>query len=424
MFSYTGSQVIPERWWTAFEDEQLNQLIDSALVKNLNLASIWQQFEAAKATVRIQNSNLWPQLDASLQTGISRPRPDFRGGENTQAGLSASYEIDLWGGIRSAKEAEEYRAQASLYDYQAAAMSLSAEISIAYFNVINTMRQVELVKEQIVTNEKIMQLIRARFSGGQVRAVDILRQEQLLETTRGIEINLERNLLLAKNQLAVLLGQPAQNELDIFKTSIPSLDSIPQTGLPLELIRRRPDIKNAYAIVLAADRDYATALTNKYPRISITASTQARSNDYQNLFREWAYTLGANILAPIFYGGQLRAEADRNESLKRSAVYNYGQQVLIAFREVEDALINEQKQQERLVVLRRQLELTQKTNRQIKLEFLNGLSDYLDVLLALDEQQQLKRDKINAEQQLLEFRISLYRSLAGSFETLRENEGS
>ncbi len=421
-FNYTGNQAIPERWWTTFEDEQLNRLIDTAFAKNLNLASIWEQFQAAKANVRIQGSNLWPQIEASLRSGISRPQPDFAGGENSQVGLSASYEVDLWGRLSAAKEAEVFRAKASFYDYQAGAMSLSAEICIAYFRVLNAMRQVELVKEQVGINEKIMTLIRARFGGGQIRAVDILRQEQLLESTRELQITFERNLQLAKNQLSVLIGSPAQNDLNITQVELPVLDQIPQTGLPLELARRRPDIKNAHERVLAADRDYAVALRNKYPRLSLNISTQARSNTYTNLFQEWAYSIAGNLVAPLFYGGRLKAEANQAEAFKQSALFDYGQTVLVAFREVEDALINEQKQKERIVVLESQLDLTEKTNKQLHFEFLNGLSEYLDVLLALDGQQQLKRDRITAEQQLLEFRIGLYRSLAGSFETEREQE--
>lgn len=421
-FHYTGNEVIPERWWTTFNDGQLNKLIDTALSKNLDLAAIWEQFKAAEANVRIQGSPLWPQIEASLQSGISRPEPDFAGGENTRAGLSAAYEVDLWGRLSAAKEAEVFRAKASLYDYQASAMSLSAEISIAYFNVINAMRQLELVKKQVAINEKIMTLLRSRFGGGQIRAVDILRQEQLLESTRGLQINLERNLELAKNQLSVLVGTPPQNQLNVAKVELPELAPIPQTGLPLELVRRRPDIHRAHNQVLAADRDYAVALRNRYPRLSIDITAQARSNTYSNLFQDWAYSIVGNLVAPVFYGGQLQAEADQSEALKQRALYNYGQTVLVAFREVEDALINEQKQKERLLVLERQLDLTEKTNRQLRLEFLNGLSEYLDVLLALDEQQQLKRDKIIADQQLLEFRINLYRVLAGSFKTARETE--
>ncbi|MDT0650119.1 efflux transporter outer membrane subunit [Autumnicola edwardsiae] len=410
---------MPEEWWTSFEDPALNALVDSALTSNLDLAATWQQFQAARAIVRRQSSFLLPQIDASTRSGISRPQPDFAGGENFQLGLTAAYEVDLWGRIQSGIEAEEFRARASFFDYQAAAMSLSAEISITWYQLLTARNQLELVNQQIQTNEDIMRLIRARFTGGQVRAVDILRQEQLLESTRNQKIFYETDIALLEHQLAVLLGHPPQNELGLREENLPELPPLPETGLPLELIRRRPDVQQAYHLVLAADRDMAQAIRSKYPRLSLSLAGQTRSNSYNNLFREWAYTLGTDLVAPLLYWGRLRAEVDRTEAIKNQLLYQYGQVVLIAFQEVEDALIRERKQLERIEVLERQLDLAKKTNGQLRNEFLNGLTEYLDVLLSLDQEQQLQRELIEARQVQLEIRISLYRALAGDFETER-----
>ncbi len=415
-FSYTGTEVLPEKWWTTFEDPVLNQLIDSALNANLDLAATWEQFNAANAVVRRESSYLWPEIAATGRSAISRPVPDFAGGENLQAGLSAAYEVDLWGRMRAGLQAEEFRAMATFYDYQAAAMSLSAEISISWFELLTARDQLQLINSQIENNEDIVRLIRARFTGGQVRAVDIMRQEQLLESTREQKIFYETEVAVLQNRLAALLGRPPQN-VDAFPgDSLPQLPPLPATGLPLELIRRRPDVQQAFQLVLAADRDMAQAIRSKYPRISFNLSAQMRSNNYNNLFQDWAYTLAGNFIAPLLYGGRLRAEVDRTEAVKNQWLYQYGQTVLNSFREVEDALIREEKQQERIEILQRQLELAQKTNRQLRLEFLNGLTQYLDVLLSLDLEQQLQRDIIEARQEQLEIRIGLYRALAGGFE--------
>ncbi len=418
-FSYSGNAVLPEEWWTAFDDPTLDTLIETGLKTNLNLAANWEQFQAALAAVRIESSFLWPQIGASTQTAISRPQPDFAGGENLQMGLSASYELDLWGRIRAGVEAEEFRAQATFFDYQAAAMSLSAEISITWYQLVTARKQVQLVDEQISTNEDIMRLIRARFTSGQIRAVDILRQEQLLESTRNERIFFETQVELLENQLAVLLGRPPQNIVELPGLSLPELPPIPQTGLPLELIRRRPDVQQAYQLVLAADRDMAAAVRSQYPVISLDLSGQMRSNNYNSLFQDWAYSLAGNIIAPLLYGGRIRAQIDQAEAFKNQLLYQYGQTVLVSFQEVEDALIRAQKQQERIELLQRRLELAAKTNRQLRNEFLNGITEYLDVLLSLDQEQQLQRELIEAKQVQLEIRIGLYRALAGSFETER-----
>ena len=421
-FADSGSTKINAKWWTSFEDPVLDKLIDTALTKNLEIAGSWEQFKASIASVKQQRSFLFPDIQAEIRSGISRPQPDFAGGENTQLGISAAYEIDLWGRIRSGIEAEEFRAQANYFDYQAAAMTISAETAINWYRLVSARKELDLIQEQVETNENILKLIRARYTSGQIRAVDILRQEQLLESTRNQKISFETDVALIENQLAVLLGTPPQNLAQIPESDFPELPPLPQTGLPLELTRRRPDLKRAYSTVLVADRDMAVAIRNKYPRISLDLSAQARSNDFNSLFQDWAYTLAGNIIAPLIYGGRLNAEVDRTEAIKNQRLYEYGQTVLVAFREVEDALIQELKQKERIVVLEKQIDLAAKTNKQLKLSFLNGLTDYLDVLLSLGQEQQLQRDLINAKQQLLEIRVSLYRALAGSFETEKDME--
>ncbi|MCP9201364.1 efflux transporter outer membrane subunit [Gramella sp. GC03-9] len=415
-FSNSGNRDLPDTWWTSFDDPALHSIIERSLENNLSLAANQQGFLAAMAVVKREKSFLIPDISAEARSGISRPEPDFAGGENTQIGLSASYEVDLWGRIRAGIEAEEYRAQASYYDYQAAAISISAETALTYYRLVAARQQLQLAENQIQTNEEITRLIRARFTGGQIRAVDILRQEQLLQNTREQKVIYETDIEILKNQLALLLAKPAQNELMVKTDSFPRLPELPQTGLPLELVRRRPDVKQAYNLVLAADRDMAVAIRNKYPRLSLNLQGQARSNNFNNIFNDWAYTLSGNLFAPLITGGRLKAEVSRTEAVKEQVLLQYGQTVLTSFREVEDALIREEKQKERIQILEDRLELSQKTIRQLRTEFLNGLSEYLDVLLALGEQQQLQRDLITARQNLIEIRISLYRALAGGLE--------
>ena len=167
-------------------------------------------------------------------------------------------------------------------------MTLSAEIATTWFQYLTALEQLKLANKQIETNEDIMKLIRVRFSGGTIRGADILRQQQLLEATQNQKIVYKTNVELLENQLSVLLGKPPQNNLEIQPKGLPELPQIPETGLPLDLVRRRPDVQQAYNLVLAADRDMASAIASKYPRLTLTAGTQLRSNDFNNLFEEWA----------------------------------------------------------------------------------------------------------------------------------------
>jgi len=415
-FSISGGEPISEEWWTSFDDPILDSLVATGLQENLSLTGSLYAYQAALATVQREKSFLFPQIQGAAGVAANRPQTSFSEDTEYRTGLSASYELDLWGRIRAGIQAEEFTAAAFFQDYQAAAMTISAEIANTWYRLLTARRQLELLNEQIQTNEDIVKLIRARFAGGQIRAVDILRQEQLLESTRSQKILYETDLEILENRLAVLLGRPPQNITGFEDGILPSLPPLPATGLPLELIRRRPDVQRDYNLLLAADREMAFAVRSKLPVISLEATGQFRAGNFDNLFENWAYTLAGNLLTPIFYGGRLSAEVRRTEAVKNQRLYDYGQTVLLAFQEVENALLREQKQQERLIVLERQLDLAQKTSKQLRIEFLNGMSNYLDVLLALDEQQQLEREMLEIIQEQLEIRIGLYRALAGAFE--------
>ena len=421
-FSRSGIDSMTSDWWTSFNDPQLNTIIDSALQNNFNLVSAWYQLKAAEAVLDRESSFLLPDLEAAISSAFNRPQPDFVGGENIQLGLRARYEVDLWGRIRAQIKAEEFRKEATFADYKAAAISLSAEITRTWYQLIAARNQLELIQKQVQTNENIVKLIKARFGGGQTRGVDILRQMQLLESTREQLIMAETTVEMLEHQLAVLLGSQPQIELDYSADTLPVLPPLPEAGIPVELVERRPDVQSAYKNLLAADRDFAAAISNRYPRLSFSTSLQIRSNTADALFQDWAYSLGGNLMAPLFYGGRLKAEMERTEAVKNQWRYQYGQSVLIAFQEVENALIQEQQQQRRIETIRTQLDLVRRTNRQLRIEYLNGMSGYLDVLVALDQEQQLRRDLITARLELIEFRIALYRALAGGFETPREIE--
>lgn len=390
--------------------------MDSAFANNLDLNNLYQRIVAAEAVRKSQSTSLLPEISARAQTAISRPEPDFAGGENTQIGVSASYEVDLWGRIRAGIDAADFRIEGNYYDYMAAAMTLSADVARLWFRLLVIQEQLDLINQQIETNKEVITLIKARFGAGQVKGVDVLRQEQLLEQSKSFKIQFEANKQQTQNQLAVLLGKPPQNFAVELADSLPIIPPAPAVGMPLELIRRRPDVQREYNFLMAADRDMAVAVQNKFPRLSFDLSSQARSNNYSKLFSNWAYTLGSNLFAPLLNWGRLRAEVDRTEAVREQQLYQYGQTVLIAFQEVENSLINEKRQARQIEILRNRLRIAQQTNQQLRTEFIYGVSQYLDVLLSQDQEQQLQRNLLEAIQERYEIRISLYRALAGGFE--------
>lgn len=416
-FSESGTQLIPQQWWTAFEDDQLNAIIDTALQSNFDLLTAWERLKAADAVADREASALFPDLEATLQGETGRNSDNFQDSDQIQIGLSSVYEIDLWGRIQSGAEAEQYRAQATLFDYQTAAITLSAQIVQTWYRLADAQNQLMLVEEQIDTNLTVLELLNNRFKIGQIQSVDILRQQQLVEATREQRIIAEERVQILENQLAVLMGQSPQQKPDLNPDELPELTALPDAGVPADLVRRRPDVRSAFATLQAADLDLAAAISNQYPRLSISASATTAADNAGNLFQDWAMSFTGNILAPIFYGGQLRAEADQSEAVRQQRLYEYGQTILTAFREVEDALTREKQQIESIKSIERQVELANQAYRQLRLQYLNGSGNYLDVLTALDGIQQLRRDLLSAQLTLVENRISLYRALAGSFET-------
>lgn len=416
----TGTQ-LPDRWWTSFEDEGLNKAVSQSLESNFDLKTAWQRLKEAQAVVDRQASGLFPDLSGTADGEVTRSDTETQHSEDLLLGLTSTYEVDLWGRIGSSVDAERFRAEASMAEYQAAALSLSAETALTWYRLAEARHQLELIESQIETNQAVLELIESQFGNGLIRGVDILRQRQLLESTREQKSAAEARIEVSKHQLAVLTGRPPQESMNIDQDSLPELPPLPETGLPTTLVQRRPDVQQAFYQLQAADKDLASAISNQYPRLTLSVSASTLGGSAGTLFENWAASFAGNLLAPIFRGGELRAEANRNEAVRQQRLYEYGQSILVSFQEVEDALIREQKQQEQIKSLRRQVNLATQAYEQLRIEYFNGISNYLDVLTALDELQQLRRDLLSANLNLVEFRIALYRALAGSLEIQPED---
>ena len=220
--------------------------------------------------------------------------------------------------------------------------------------------------------------------------------------------------------MAVLLARSPQKGLEYTGAGLPELPPLPYTGIPSELVRRRSDVRSAFNRLKAADSEVAAAISSCYPRITLNASLPSTEDDYYDIFDNWARSFTGSLVAPLLDAGRRRAEVERNRAARKQHLFEYGQAILTSFQEVEDALVREKKQLERIRSIREQLELARKTHRQERLEYYNGMGEYTDVLNALAEIQSLHRELVSARLQRLEYRIALYRALAGGFETGRE----
>ncbi len=406
-----GTVEPPERWWTAWGDAELTQRIDRALAANLSLEAVWQSLQEAEAVARRTGASRWPELEASA--GGSDRREAGVSEREYGAGLAAAYEVDLWRRVGAAAAAADFRAEAAYTDLQAAALSLSAEVAVSYFQLIEARQQRELLQDQLATNEKVLRSQRARFSGGLVRSADVLRQQQVLERNRGQLALVELEMAVLEHRLAVLQGQPPSPVPGAIATSLPTLPAMPRTGVPAELLQRRPDVQAALARLRAANAELAAAVAERYPRITLRASLDTVADRPSALFDDWIRNLAGQVVAPLFDAGNRQAEVERNEAIARRRLAEYGQTVLEALRETEDALVRERRQAERIASLEAQARLAQQSYQRLLNEYLNGVTDFLDALTALNQVQQLQRDVLEARRVLAEYRVGVYRALAG-----------
>jgi len=418
-FSVSGETALAERWWTAFDDERLNERIERSLSENFSIAAAWERVREARAVVRRERSALYPSVDGTA-TGELRDGSEIDGESQVALGLGASYEVDLWGRIRSAVDAERLRAEATAADYQTAAISLSAEVALAWYELVEAVEELALIESQIETNLQVLDVLERRFAVGQSGSADVLRQRQLVEATREQAIVTRARIESLEHLLAVLEGRAPQGARVESISRLPEAPPLPATGLPSELLERRPDVRSALLRLAASDADVASAVADQYPRIDLLGAISTTAENPSGLFEEWLGSVAADLIAPLFDGGLRRAEVERTVAARRRLLAEYGQVVLVAFQEVEDALSLEAYQAQRIESLAEQLDLATTTYRQLRSQYLNGAADYLDVLAALREQQQLERSLLTAKLDRLAFRIDLYRALAGGFPTPRE----
>lgn len=429
-FTLTGEADVPERWWLALGDVELNALIERALSGNFTLLAAWERVRQAEAQLSAAGAGMWPSLDARAENEFSWTRElvttvDEDGDMHTDyevndarertIGLAAEYEIDIWGRVRSLRRAEALELKATEEDLQAAAISLSAQVASVWYELREQAGQLELLDEQIRTSEATLKLIEARFRLGQVGASDVLQQRQFVEARREERARVTARIPALEIALALLVGEAPYGQGYAAAGSLIELPPLPTSGLPSELVARRPDVRSAYLAFQAADQRTAAAVADRYPRLSLTAGFTTSNEDWRALFDNWLATVAANVVAPIVDGGSRRAEVRRNRALTAERFNLYGQSILEALGEVEEALIRERRQEEVEASIGRQLELARQVEGRIRAQYLGGRETFLRVLDAEQSVQELERELLTARRERIGFRIGLYRALAGGW---------
>ena len=415
-FTSSGADHLPERWWESFGDTNLDRLIEQALEQNFSLQSVWARLDQAAAVERIARSERYPSLDAEGSAGRTWSHNSRGSTTSTYSiGAMASYELDLWGRIDSTSKAATLDRQASQAELSAAAISLSAEVASTWYQLVEQYGQQALVSSQLETNTRVLELITLRFRRGKVGATDVLQQRQLAESNRGELANVRSLIGILEHRLAILLGATPDSRVAKPHDELISLPPLPETGVPVELVQRRPDLQQGFYNLQAADQRTAAAVADRFPRIDLLGSADSTTSDVEDLFNNWLTNLTGNLVAPVIDGGRRRAEVDRTRAVTEQTLSDYRQQLIDALGEVEDALLREQQQLAFIDSLEKQLVLSKQVIGRVRDSYLYGAVDYLRVLDSLLTNQNLERSRLTAQRELIDNRIALCRALAGGW---------
>ncbi|MEX1082548.1 MAG: TolC family protein [Halofilum sp. (in: g-proteobacteria)] len=417
-FARSGEAPLPEQWWRHFEDPRLDSVVEEALGGSFSLAAARARLRAARAMAEGQGAAQLPRLDASVGGQSVRDGGDSQ--ESYSAGATASYEVDLWGRIESRSEASRLDAEATAADLRAAAVTLTADTATAYYTFRRQQMAVSLLQDQLETSRRVASLVETQYRNGQAHRDAVLRQREAIS---GIQAQLESargELERLHNTLAALLGKPPQAlELPPAESAgaaLAEVPPLPETGVPAEWLQRRPDLQAAWLRVRSADAQMAAAITERYPRIDLSLSSQGTAQRPGAVFDNWLTTLAANLSVPLFRGGELAAQADRARAQRAVAFNEYAQTALDALAEVETALAAEHYGRRRLERLEARLRDAERASELLRSRYRNGAVPYLDVLTAVSSLQQAERDLLNARWALILDRVTLSRTLAGAWD--------
>jgi multidrug efflux system outer membrane protein len=411
------------RWWLTFHSSELNGLIEEALTNSPSIQQSWARLAQADALAIQAGAARYPTLDYSANAaansretslGTNPGRDSFN---SYSLGITAGYEVDLWGRIKSETQAAAFDREASREDLNTAAITLSSQVASRWIGIVAQQLQTEVIRLQLKANETTEELIELRFRKSLSSALDVYQQRQTVASTESQIPKAELREALLRNELAVLLGQSDFQSLKITDDKMPTIGSLPSLGIPADVLANRPDVRKAGLQLQSADWRVSSARADRLPTLRLTAGGSYGSTDIDvaEVFDNWAANLAASVTGPIFDGGRRKAEVARTRAVVDERLAAYKQTVLNAIKEVEDALVSEEKQRTFILSLDERLEAAQRSHEESVNRYRNGLIEYTTVLIQLNTLQNLERDRVAAQYDLLQYRINLYRALGGSW---------
>ena len=413
-------------WQRFFADARLRRLIEIALVNNRDLRVAVLNIEQARAAYQIRRADELPTLGAGVN---AQRQPGANGAlvSSVAVGLQVTgYELDFFGRVRSLSQAAQAQYLATDAARQTVQIALIAALATTHISLLADDELLRVTRETLKSREDSWRLMKLKFDNGAASALDFAQAEQLLEGARATLAQQQRQRLLDTNALELLTGQAVPSDISSGgSNALP--DALPlaaqqgvrdlPAGLPSELLTRRPDVRAAEQLLLAANANIGAARAAFFPRIALTANAGSASTALSGLFKSGSFALtgSANLLLPIFDAGRNRANLEVAKVNKEIAIAQYEKAIQSAFRDVADALAGRATLGEQLRAQTAQTNAAQRTFALADLRYRNGASSYLEVLDAQRTLFAAQQATVQLQALQVQNQISLYKALGGGW---------
>ena len=405
---------VHDTWWQDFGSTPLDALVAEALAAAPDLRIQAERVVQAELALRQAGASLLPGLDLSAGSGARNV--DSNETNSTSLSLGASYELDLWGRIAAGVDASRASLAATRFDHDAARLSMSASVASTWFQALALQERLDIARQNLAIAERVLRVVQARYDNGAASALELSQQRATVLNQRKAIEPLEVQLRQTRSALAILLGRNPQADFPtderLAALQVPVVDA----GLPSELLLRRPDLAASEARLAAAAANIAAARAALLPGISLSAGAGVGSAALLSLADTTrTLSISASVLQKIFDGGRLRADVDIQRSRQRELLETHRRAILVALKEVEDALANATRDANQESAQREILTEAQRSLRLAELRYREGADSLLTVLDA-------QRTLVSAQDQLAQLRlarlsdaVNLYRALGGGW---------
>jgi outer membrane protein, multidrug efflux system len=411
-----------QKWWELFQDQQLQDLIHTALRQNYDVWIAAARILQAQAQVGITRADGLPSINAGAQSFDQRsPRSKLFHEYDTsahQVDLSLAWDLDFWGKYRRANESARASLLASQWAREAVINTLVSDVAAAYFQLRELDLQLEISRRTLASRQNSLHLTEVLAKGGGTSMLDVRQAEQLVFTAAETIPDLERRIEQQENFISTLLGNnPAPIARGLNLTDQPHSPDVP-AGLPSTLLERRPDIREAEAQLMAANAQIGVAKAAYFPQITLTADGGFQSSALTSLFTGPAglWSFGGSLVQPVFAGGRIRSGVRLSEARQQETLLIYEQTIQQAFRGVSDSLVEYRKDRE-FREQQQQLALSaQEAAHLSEMRYRGGATSYLEVLT--NETNYFDAELGLAQAQLNELLglVSIYRNLGGGWQ--------